>query len=135
MTPETQTIRRWLGLIALALGVALIVVDTTIVDPRHFDFYMASHGGLKGTSRPVHYDVICDENNFGMEAIESLCFRLCFQDARSTKAVSQIPLIRAADMVAEREKYRMAGKMLVGSNHDTGSHEDLQTSGKAMYFV
>lgn len=32
MTPETQTSRRWLGLIALALGVALIVVDTTIVN-------------------------------------------------------------------------------------------------------
>ena len=32
MTPETQMSRRWLGLIALALGVALIVVDTTIVN-------------------------------------------------------------------------------------------------------
>ncbi|MEJ6550004.1 DHA2 family efflux MFS transporter permease subunit [Corynebacterium sp. USCH3] len=32
MTPEVQTGRRWLGLIALALGVALIVVDTTIVN-------------------------------------------------------------------------------------------------------
>lgn len=32
MSPETQTSRRWLGLIALALGVALIVADTTIVN-------------------------------------------------------------------------------------------------------
>ncbi|REE95954.1 DHA2 family efflux MFS transporter permease subunit [Thermomonospora umbrina] len=29
---ETSTVRRWLGLIAIALGVALIVVDTTIVN-------------------------------------------------------------------------------------------------------
>lgn len=32
MTGISQSTRRWLGLIAIALGVALIVVDTTIVN-------------------------------------------------------------------------------------------------------
>ncbi|MFD6273483.1 DHA2 family efflux MFS transporter permease subunit [Nocardia asteroides] len=32
MSQESSSIRRWLGLIAIALGVALIVVDTTIVN-------------------------------------------------------------------------------------------------------
>lgn len=40
------------------------VVDTDIVHPLEFDFYLQSHGGLKGTSRSAHYHVLHDENAF-----------------------------------------------------------------------
>lgn len=39
------------------------VVDTEVVHPTEFDFYLQSHGGLLGTSRPAHYSVLSDENN------------------------------------------------------------------------
>lgn len=40
------------------------VVDTDIVHPTEFDFYLQSHGGILGTSRPAHYNVLHDENGF-----------------------------------------------------------------------
>lgn len=33
------------------------VVDTEVAHPTEFDFYLQSHGGLLGTSRPAHYSV------------------------------------------------------------------------------
>jgi len=40
------------------------VVDRDVVHPTEFDFYLQSHGGLLGTSRPAHYSVLHDDNKF-----------------------------------------------------------------------
>ncbi len=40
------------------------VVDTTVVSPVEFDYYLCSHAGLLGTSKPAHYNVLLDENEF-----------------------------------------------------------------------
>ena len=40
------------------------VVDCDVTNPAEFDFYLQSHGGLLGTSRPSHYNVLLDENGF-----------------------------------------------------------------------
>ena len=40
------------------------VVDRDVTTPVEFDFYLQSHGGLLGTSRPAHYNVLYDENGF-----------------------------------------------------------------------
>jgi eukaryotic translation initiation factor 2C len=40
------------------------VVDDKIVHPRDFDFFLCSHSGEKGTSRPTHYHVIFDSTEF-----------------------------------------------------------------------
>lgn len=40
------------------------VVDSDVINPVEFDFYLQSHGGLLGTSRPAHYNVLIDENKF-----------------------------------------------------------------------
>ncbi len=40
------------------------VIDSDVVNPVEFDFYLQSHGGLLGTSRPAHYNVLLDENRF-----------------------------------------------------------------------
>lgn len=34
-----------------------MVVDRDIAHPSEFDWYLLSHGGLLGTSRPSHYSV------------------------------------------------------------------------------
>jgi hypothetical protein len=40
------------------------VVDSDVVSPVEFDYYLYGHAGLLGTSKPAHYNVLVDENNF-----------------------------------------------------------------------
>jgi eukaryotic translation initiation factor 2C len=81
------------------------VVDSDVVNPVEFDFYLQSHGGLLGTSRPSHYNVLIDENRFTYVAyfvkifisidgdrradgLQSLSYALCHVYARATRSVS-----------------------------------------------
>lgn len=64
------------------------VVDRDITHPTEFDFYLQSHSGLLGTSRPAHYNVLYDENNFTPDSLQALSFALCHVYARSTRSVS-----------------------------------------------
>lgn len=43
---------------------------------------------LQGTSRPAHYHVLWDENNFTADGIQSLTNNLCYTYARCTRSVS-----------------------------------------------
>ncbi|XP_047326171.1 protein argonaute MEL1-like [Impatiens glandulifera] len=54
------------------------VVDTSICHPREFDFYLCSHSGIQGTSRPAHYHVLYDENGFSADALQGLTNSLCY---------------------------------------------------------
>ncbi|KAG8097788.1 hypothetical protein GUJ93_ZPchr0013g34305 [Zizania palustris] len=54
------------------------VVDTQICHPNEFDFYLCSHSGIQGTSRPAHYHVLFDENKFGADALQTLTYNLCY---------------------------------------------------------
>jgi eukaryotic translation initiation factor 2C len=52
-----------------------VVVDTKIVHPREFDFYLMSHAGIQGTSRPVKYHVLYDEIGFSSDQMRKfVCF-------------------------------------------------------------
>ncbi|KAI5440923.1 argonaute 5 [Lathyrus oleraceus] len=67
------------------------VVDTSICHPREFDFYLNSHAGIQGTSRPTHYHVLYDENKFTADQLQSLTNNLCYTYARCTRSVSIVP--------------------------------------------
>ncbi|KAK7470584.1 hypothetical protein VKT23_002008 [Stygiomarasmius scandens] len=80
------------------------VVDREIGHPTEFDFYLQSHGGLLGTSRPAHYSILYDENAFSADALQSLSFALCHVYARSTRSVSIPAPVYYADIVCSRAK-------------------------------
>ncbi|XP_006458774.1 argonaute-like protein [Agaricus bisporus var. bisporus H97] len=81
------------------------VVDTGITSPVEFDFYLQSHGGLLGTSRPSHYAVLYDENKFNADTMQSLSFALCHVYARATRSVSIPAPVYYADIVCARGKH------------------------------
>ncbi|GLJ55588.1 hypothetical protein SUGI_1193800 [Cryptomeria japonica] len=78
------------------------VVDTTIVHPREFDFYLCSHYALQGTSKPTHYHVLSDGNEFTSDELQTLINNLCYTFARCTKPVSLVPPVYYAHLAAYR---------------------------------
>ncbi|XAR65229.1 hypothetical protein NMG60_11009276 [Bertholletia excelsa] len=78
------------------------VVDTVITHPREFDFFLCSHWGVKGTSRPAHYHVLWDENKFTSDELQKLVYNLCYTFVRCTKPVSLVPPAYYAHLAAYR---------------------------------
>ncbi|KAF9207103.1 eukaryotic translation initiation factor 2C, 2 [Haplosporangium sp. Z 27] len=85
------------------------VIDTDIVHPFEFDFYLQSHAGLLGTSRPAHYYVLLDDNKFTPDELQELTYRLCHLYARCTRTVSLVPPAYYAHLVAARARYHARG--------------------------
>ncbi|XP_045828871.1 protein argonaute 5 isoform X2 [Trifolium pratense] len=84
------------------------VVDTNICHPREFDFYLNSHAGIQGTSRPAHYHVLFDENRFSADHLQSLTNNLCYTYARCTRSVSIVPPAYYAHLLAFRTRYYLS---------------------------
>lgn len=76
------------------------VVDTKIVHPRNYDFYMCAHAGIMGTSRPAHYHVLLDEIGFSPDDLQNLIHSLSYVYQRSTAATSVVAPIRYAHLAA-----------------------------------
>jgi hypothetical protein len=50
------------------------VIDTTIVHPRQFDFYLNSHAGALGTNVCSYYHVLYNEIEFTSDELQQLTF-------------------------------------------------------------
>ncbi|XP_020704040.1 protein argonaute 1B-like, partial [Dendrobium catenatum] len=83
------------------------VVDSKICHPTEFDFYLCSHAGIQGTSRPAHYHVLWDENKFSADALQTLTNNLCYTYARCTRSVSIVPPAYYAHLAAFRARFYM----------------------------
>ncbi|CAL9761195.1 unnamed protein product [Musa acuminata subsp. burmannicoides] len=78
------------------------VVDTTVVHPRNYDFYMYAHRGILGTSRPIHYNVLLDEIGFKPDDLQKLVHALSYVYQRSTSAVSMVAPVCYAHLAAKQ---------------------------------
>ncbi|XP_021865025.1 protein argonaute 16 isoform X2 [Spinacia oleracea] len=78
------------------------VVDTEVVHPRNYDFYMCAHGGMIGTLRPVHYHVLLDEIGFSPDELQNFIHALSYVYQRSTHATSVVAPISYAHHAARQ---------------------------------
>ncbi|KAK2979039.1 hypothetical protein RJ640_013673 [Escallonia rubra] len=78
------------------------VVDTTVVHPRNYDFYMCAQAGMIGTSRPAHYHVLVDEIGFPPDDLQNLIHSLSYVYQRSTTAISIVAPVCYAHLAAQQ---------------------------------
>ncbi|KAG2527412.1 hypothetical protein BBO99_00002862 [Phytophthora kernoviae] len=64
------------------------VIDTGVVDPHRFDFFLYGHSGIQGTSVPCHYTVLHDENHMSADDLQRLTYHLGYTFSRCTRSVS-----------------------------------------------
>ncbi|MCO5610336.1 hypothetical protein L7F22_064572 [Adiantum nelumboides] len=100
------------------------VVDSTIVHPREFDFFLCSHAGIQGTSKPTHYHVLWDENSFSADDLQGLINNLCYTYVRCTRSVSIVPPAYYAHLAAYRARLYIEGS----GGSDTASYTSGQPS-------
>ncbi|KAI8619684.1 Piwi domain-containing protein [Chytriomyces sp. MP71] len=97
------------------------VVETGVTHPSEFDFYLCSHPGLQGTSKPTHYHVLYDENRFTSDSLQELTYRLCYLYCRATRSVSVVPPAYYAHLVAARARFHATGDGWLEGYSDFGS--------------
>ncbi|KAF2815524.1 Piwi-domain-containing protein [Mytilinidion resinicola] len=80
------------------------LVENGCTHPFEWDFYLCAHAAIKGTARPIHYQVILNEGDFGGEELQQFIFEQSFQYARSTTPVSLFPAVYYAHLAADRAR-------------------------------
>lgn len=78
------------------------LVETAVTHPREFDFYLCAHSAIKGTARPVHYQVLLNEKNLGAMDLQNMIYEASYQYVRSTTPVSLHPAAYYAHLAAAR---------------------------------
>jgi eukaryotic translation initiation factor 2C len=108
------------------------LVDGVITHPRLFDFFLCSQIGTLGTSKPIHYYVLWDENKFEPKVLQELTYALCFTSARCKKPVRLIPPVMYDDLAAYRGRlYYNASRNSIGTG-PLKLHANVENT---MYFV
>jgi len=82
-----------------------LIVDKDVANPHKMDFYLQSHPGLKGTSRPSHYVVLYNKLGFSIDIIQQISYFLCHAYARCTRSVSIPAPVYYADIVCSRANF------------------------------
>ncbi|KAK9133191.1 hypothetical protein Scep_012719 [Stephania cephalantha] len=105
------------------------VVDTKVVHPRNYDFYMCAHAGMLGTSRPVHYHVLLNEIGFSPDELQKLVHDLSYVYQRSTSAVSLVAPICYAHLAAQQ----VSQFIKFGDSSDSSSGRGFTSAGDIIY--
>jgi eukaryotic translation initiation factor 2C len=105
-----------------------VVIERDITHPLHWDFFLNSHAAIQGTSRPVLYTVIWDENKFTSNEIQSLIYNSCYTYIRATCSVSLVPATYYAHLAAARARCHdiYADDEVTGSKSDNPDEQNLR---------
>lgn len=100
------------------------VVDTVVTSKGLCDWYLNSSQGIQGTSRPVHYTLLHDENNLDADNLQMMSFHLCHAYARCTRTVSlPIPCLYA-ELMGDRVARYLQSR---GIGSDAGSVSSMES--------
>lgn len=106
-------------------------VDTCITHPSQNDFFLCSHAGIQGTSRPTRYHVLWDDNKLSADDLQELTYQLCHTYVRCTRSVSVPAPVYYAHLVACRARFHLAENQpessVVDSVYSTASSEITAT--------
>jgi eukaryotic translation initiation factor 2C len=98
------------------------LVDRDITHKTDFDFFLCSHEGIQGTSRPSHYHVLYNTNVLSADDLHAMTYYLCHVYARASRSVSIPAPVYYADLAAYR------GRNWVIEDEDIKSQFDTQSS-------
>lgn len=94
------------------------VVDSVIGHPQDFDFFLLSHSGIQGTSRPTHYQVVYDDNNMTPLKLQTLTYLLAYSYCRCTRSISMASPAYYAHLACFRARVHLQAAAF---QHDTMS--------------
>jgi len=99
------------------------IIETGITHPTDYDFFLYSHRGIQGISRPCYYRVLLDENKIHPDQLHSFVYHSCYLFARCSRSVSIVPAVYYADLLCERGKrYITEEQIPVRSKKITGMY-------------
>ncbi|EEY61191.1 Argonaute4 (AGO4) [Phytophthora infestans T30-4] len=81
------------------------VLDTDVVSPHRFDFFLYGHSAIQGTSVPCHYTVLHDENRMTADELQRLTYHLGYTFVRCTRSVSFATPAYYAHLAAGRARF------------------------------
>ncbi|KRX25427.1 putative protein tag-76 [Trichinella nelsoni] len=109
------------------------VIDRVVTSPNEYDFFLCSHHGIQGTSRPTRYHVLFDESNMDANAMQSITYYLCHLYGRCARSVSIPAPVYFADLVCARARYHVLAALNSGlvekfSDEDSNSSSSSSSS-------
>ncbi|KAI0646924.1 Piwi domain-containing protein [Trametes meyenii] len=125
-----------------------LVVNQHITNPNYDDFYLQSHAGLLGTSRPSHYVILANEPNLNPAQIQMLTFHLCHAYVPATRSVSVPAPVYYADRICGRMEFHCqdGASLSDTASNVTSANEEIDLEwwrqafrptrlNKSMYFI
>ena len=82
-------------------------IDTKIIHPVDYDFFLCSHDCVQGTPRPAHYYVLLDENLLPPDDLYKITFQMCHSYAPATRALSIPAPVQYAHLAAKRSRHHL----------------------------
>lgn len=80
------------------------VIEDTVTHPVNFDYFLCSHAGIQGTSKPAHYQVLHDDANRSADELQAISYSLCHVYGRCSRSVSIPAPVYYAHLAAARAK-------------------------------
>ncbi|KAE9354836.1 Protein argonaute 12 [Phytophthora rubi] len=106
------------------------VIDTGVVSPHRFDFFLYGHSGIQGTSVPCHYTVLHDENGMSADELQRLTYHLGYTFSRCTRSVSFATPAYYAHLAAGRARF-----FLYEGSSDTASMSTATSNSSTFDFA